>query len=99
MINVLLIIISLFVLWYIITKSQHPKNSGVVRTKCIKQPDKDCTYQIKFTDNSIQCSGHFGCCKVIDQLKAINKFGCEAIPNKNYNGISITKQFQDQSLK
>lgn len=91
-----ILFLGFIILMWIIFKPQKPK---IIKTKCVKQPEKDCTYQIKFTSNGIHCTGHFGCCKIIDQMKAMNEAHCNAVPGKNYNGIIISKEFQDQCRK
>jgi len=56
-------------------KSLFPPNNP-----CKKQPDKECAYKVTFVNGRMKASGHFQCCKVLDQLKAMNRLACNTPP-------------------
>ena len=82
-------------------KQRSPFNGGT--RMCQKQPDKECPYKVTFRAGSngmsMHASGHAGCCKIMDQLKAMNAAGCRMEPGVDYNGNSISKGYKAQVMR
>lgn len=75
--------------------------SKPIKRHCEKNPDKICPYEVTYDFNGgMHASGHLGCCKVIDQYKALNDMIASAKPGKPVGefvfGADIIKQAKDQ---
>jgi hypothetical protein len=61
--------------------------------KCSKDPTKNCPYTVTWHSGGMTASGHSGCCKFWDKIKALNRLASNADPNKSYGEIRFTKEF------
>lgn len=62
-----------------------------LRKKCERQPHLDCPLTVELTARGgLRADGHFKCCKIISQMKAMNKAFAHMEPGVDYNGMSIT---------
>lgn len=69
-----------------------PPPMTLVKKKCAKQPHLDCPLTVELTSRGgMRADGHFKCCKIISQMKAMNRAFCNMEPGVNYNGISINE--------
>lgn len=70
-----------------------------VRNPCKKQPHLECPYTVTFDGAGMKAEGHFKCCKILDQMKYMNKAFCAMEPGKTYNGTSITSNVRETALR
>lgn len=70
-----------------------------VANPCEKQPHLECPYRVTFKGKVMSTEGHFKCCKIVDQVKAMNKAFCQMVPGKTYNGTSITEHVKQAALR
>lgn len=66
---------------------------------CEKQPHLECPYRVKYKGMVLTTEGHFKCCKIVDQVKTMNKLFCQMEPGKTYNGMSITEEVKKTALR
>lgn len=78
----------------------NPTPMTIMKKKCVKQPHLDCPLTVELTSRGgMKADGHFKCCQIMSQMKAMNRAFCNMEPGVNYNGISINESVKQSALR